>query len=950
MGVGFLCQKISEFFKKIKIMKKIKSLKFSVLLLCFIGVNAQNVDQKFKKVKAVGDIQEYLYAPNGMKILLLQDNATPVVTVQVVYSVGSKHEVLGNTGATHLLEHLNFKGTPTFNKKNGTAIFTVLQNIGAQMNATTWYDRTNYYETIPSDQIELALNIEADRMRNSLLLQEDKESEMTVVRNEFERGENNPSSVLNKDIWATAFMAHPYHHSTIGWLSDIENMPNAVLKNFYNTYYWPDNATLTIVGDFDKNNLFTLVDKYFGKVTKSVKEIPQPYTTEPVQLGPRYVTVKKPGQIGIVTMAYKIPNTLNKDIPALIILAEVLGSGQSSLLSTTFVDTGLALSGNAQVASFQDAGLFTVSLEITPDKNYRDINAKMLELIEKVKKDGISQETVDRIAAKLNAETILSRDGSGSISNHLTEAIANGDWTYYYKSIEGISAVTALDVKRVANTYLIEDQSTTGYFIPQIVGSNSGDSTQASNLQQEDSKFFFRNPEMEQTKNIDKIQETSILNSFLEIKSGYETIEEATKGEKFTRKKVAGIDVVTAKTGAKDFVSVAASFPISKYFTTGKNEKVPSLVTQMLSRGTTKNDKFVFSQKLEKLGVTFRIYATKNDVVISFKCLKKDIDAVVSLLSEELRYPLFDNKEFELLKEQNINSLKNQLNDPGTQAFIALSQAIYPKDNPNYQEDTNKGIEDLNAVTAEDLKAFHKNYFGPKAMHFVVVGDVDTKVLYNSLNKNFKTWTGGTESEVKVIEPSKVAGESKVIFIPQKPSAELIIGQYTGVKKADRDYIPFYIGTNILGGGFSARLMQTVRDNDGLTYNISAGLSGQEFVGGFWYTNASFNPSLFQKGEDATMLQIKKWATDGVTAQELADNKSNITGSFKVGLSTTSGLARILLSYLQRGLEPDYVTQFPKEIDAVTLEQVNNSIKKYIDLNKLIIIKAGSLEKDKVVK
>nr|WP_163407110.1 pitrilysin family protein [Flavobacterium ajazii] len=301
-------------------MKKIPFYKSAFIMLAIASANAQTTPANFKKVQELGGIEEYLYQPNGMSVLLLQDNASPVATVQIVYRVGSKHEVLGNTGSTHLLEHLMFKGTPTFNRKNGNAIFDVLQNTGAEMNATTWYDRTNYYETLPSDKIELAMQIEADRMRNSLLTKEDKDAEMTVVRNEFERGENNPNSVLDKEIWASAYIAHPYHHSTIGWKSDIEKAPIEVLRNFYNTYYWPDNATLTIIGDFRKENVFGLIEKYFGKITKAPHAMPQPYTEEPQQYGARKIVVSKPGELGVVNKSYKIPGALHEDLPALNIL------------------------------------------------------------------------------------------------------------------------------------------------------------------------------------------------------------------------------------------------------------------------------------------------------------------------------------------------------------------------------------------------------------------------------------------------------------------------------------------------------------------------------------------------------------------------------------------------------------------------------------------------------
>lgn len=911
------------------------------MLASIISVNAQDLESKFKKVQELSGIEEYLYQPNGMSILLVQDNSAPVVTVQVVYRVGSKHEVTGNTGSTHLLEHLNFKGTPTFNKKKGTAIFTVLQNVGAQMNATTWYDRTNYFETIPSDQIELALHIESDRMRNSLLLKEDKDAEMTVVRNEFERGENNPNSVLNKEIWSTAYMAYPYHHSTIGWRSDIENMPIEVLRKFYNTYYWPDNATLTIIGNFEKSNLFTLVDKYFSKIEKAPVAMPQPYTTEPEQFGPRRVVINKPGQQGVVSVSYKIPGRLEKDFPALTVLSNIIGSGTSSLVNKKFVDTGVALYGYSSATNYQEVNLFSVNLGFTADKKHEEMNAKILELIEDVKKNGVSQVDIDRIVSKLNSETILSRDGSGSIAGELTEAIAGGDWKDYINGSKRLSEVTVEDVNRVAKTYLIENQSTTGYFVPVQQGGSSAKENGAAKFVDSDSKVFFRDPKMSDE---NSIENASSLNSIAEIQSAYETIEASSKGEKFIRKEVAGIDVVSVKTGAKDFVTINASFPIADYFKDGSNQQVPDLMTQLLNSGTTKNNKFAFSEKLEKIGVSLDVSSDKSKINISFKCLKNNVNQAISLLAEELRYPLFDAKEFKLLKDQNISGLKQQQNDPGKQGFIALMQAMYPKENPNYKQDVDMSVSDLENMTIEDLKAFHKKYFGTKGMHLVAVGDVDTKALYTALNASFKGWSGGIDILPKAIEPVKVDAITKTVFIPQKPSAELFIGQYTGVKRNDKEFIPLYVGTSILGGGFSGRLMMTVRDNDGLTYNIASRLAGFDSTGGYWFVNGSFNPSLFEKGLDATMVQVQKWSKDGVTEEELLAKKSNLIGSFKVGLATTAGLAGTILAALERGYTPDYIDQYPKEIQNVTLEEVNQSIKKYIDLNKFIVIKSGSLE------
>lgn len=913
------------------------------LAFCML-ISAQKNSDKFNKIKVLGGVEEYLFEPNGMNVLLLKDNASPVVTVQIVYRVGSKNEVLGNTGSTHLLEHLMFKGTTTFNKKNGNDITNSLQNTGAQLNATTWYDRTNYFETLPSDKIGLALQIEADRMRNSLLLKEDKDAEMTVVRNEFERDENDANRLLDKEIWSAAYIAHPYHHSTIGWLSDIEKAPIEVLRNFYNTYYWPDNATLTIIGDFKNDNVFELINKYFGKITRAPKVMPQPYTEEPVQYGARKIIVKKTGELGVVNKAFKIPGALHEDLPALNILGQIIGSGTSAILNKTFVDSGMGIYAFATATNFKEVGLFSIGVGFPTTSKHEDIDARISDVIAKIQREGVTQEEVNRVVAEISAQTILSRDGSGVIASRLTEAIAAGDWTDYFTGVDRLKKVTPADVLRVARRYLVDDQSTTGYFIPKQSGSNQGqEEAQANHLMLEKEPFYYRHDGYDHS---ESKTENTVLGQKYFIKTSSLTNEGAKENRSYKREKVAGIDVVSIKTSAKDFVTIAASISLGNFANENTNSMIPSLTASMLSKGTTKNNKFKFSEKLQKLGVNLQIDASTSKINIGFKCLKKDLDQVIALLAEELRYPLFDNKEFENLKQQFIGNTQQNLNDPGKRGRIALSQAIYPKGNPNYSLSVEEDLDNIKNTNLEEVKAFHTVYFGPNSMHLVIVGDTEDTNLNMSLEKAFLNWNGGVSEELKSKEISKAELKTVVVTIPEKPSAELFIGQYTGLKRADADYIPFYIANYTLGAGFAGRLMQTVRDIDGLTYSISSSLGGNITTGGYWFVNASFNPKLFQKGLDATMVQVNKWVKDGITEKELENKKTNLIGSFKVGMATTTGVARTILSFVERGLEPSYIEQYPKDVEKVTLKQVNNAIKKYVQLDKMVIVKSGSLNKD----
>ena len=424
------------------------------------------MNKMFNQIKESGGITEYQHKKNGLTVLFLENHNAPVITFMVTYRVGSRNEAIGHTGSTHLLEHLMFKGSEQFNKEKGTAIWNVLQDVGAMINATTWFDRTNYFELLPKEHLPQAVKIEADRMRSAFIRDDDRKSEMTVVRNEFERGENDPWEALDKNIWATAYQAHPYHHSTIGWRSDIENVPTERLKEFYDTFYWPNNATVTVIGDFDKAKTLVLLDQKFGSISRSPHTIPEMYTTEPIQEGPRRIIVKRAGEMPIIGIAHKIPEGTNKDIYALQILGRILGYGKTSRFYKRFIDTGLAADVNVWSYPLHDNGLFITYLFIAGDDSCEDVEKEILDEYAKIISDGVDVEELQRAKSQINAQTAFTRDGTYSVASNLNEAIALGDWTYYTTFLKKVENVSIDDIRRVANTYLKEDQSTTGFFIP----------------------------------------------------------------------------------------------------------------------------------------------------------------------------------------------------------------------------------------------------------------------------------------------------------------------------------------------------------------------------------------------------------------------------------------------------------------------------------------------------
>jgi len=420
----------------------------------------------FKYVRSVGAVSEYTLESNGLTVLLMPERSAPVVTLMVTYRVGSRNEVTGTTGATHLLEHLMFKGSPTYNDAKGNSIKQYVETVGGNLNASTGQDRTNYFAVTGRENLEGYMAIEADRMRGLWLREEDRRPEMTVVRNEFEIGENDPRDALDKETWAAAFQAHPYHHPTIGWRSDIENVPIEKLRAFYDTFYWPDNATVALIGDFDPKSALQLIAKYYGAYTRAPRPIPQVYTTEPQQTGPRRVTLRRAGELGLVSLAFKIPEARHPDYAALNLLSMILGSGKTSRFYRALTDKNLTLNVQAGAEFNRDPTLLQIYAVLAPGAEHAQVERLLLEEIARVKRDGVTEAEVATARGKYVAATAYGRDGSFAIAENLNEAIAAGDWTLYYTLDEATRRVTAADIQRVANAYLDVNRSTTGWFVP----------------------------------------------------------------------------------------------------------------------------------------------------------------------------------------------------------------------------------------------------------------------------------------------------------------------------------------------------------------------------------------------------------------------------------------------------------------------------------------------------
>ena len=899
----------------------------------------------FTHVKTVGNIAEYKLAANDLNVLLLEDHSAPVLTFMVTYRVGSRHEVTGTTGATHILEHLMFKGSKNFHPGNGKGFDTVMDRIGGINNATTWFDRTNYYENLPSDHLELAVQLEADRMRGLLLREEDRKLEMTVVRNEFERGENDPAEALDKEVNAIAYLAHPYHHPTIGWRSDIEKVTIAKLREFYDTYYWPDNATVTVIGDFKADAVLGFVKKYFGAITRAPHPLPSPYTEEPAQTGPRRVTVKRPGEVGAVQLAYKAPPTLHPDHAALEILSGILSDGKNSRLYRALIDTNLAINADASKGFFRENTLFSFSALVTPGIKHEQVEQALLTEVEKLRANGVTAAEVSRAANQRLARLAYGRDGSFAIAGQINEAIAVGDWTLYSSIQDKLRAVTANDVNRVIKTYLSEDQSTTGWFIPVAEGGSATTTEKPAEAKRHAAggPHYYRDPE---TAEKSSAPSSRIQNANAAAPAG--SGGGALIAPNVRRRAVAGADILTVKTSIQDVVTLRGALPAGDAFNPPGNSAIADLTAGLLDKGTVKRDKFAIAELFEQVGATLGFGTDSHVANISGKFLRKDLALVLGLLGEQLRSPRFDAEEFAKLKKQFAGQRKRALEDTDYRADEAFARAVFPDGHPNRPPTTEKYLADVEAATLDQVKAFHAAHYGPASLRLVLVGDVDDPAVDTALRESFAGWTGGHGLEAAKKAPALTAGRTETVAMSGKTSVSLFMGQPSGLRYTDTDRLALNMATSVLGSGFfTARLLDTIRNKEGLTYGIGAQLTNDTYTDGAWAIRGTFAPDLLDKGLASTTRELTRFCEKGVTAEELANFKITLAGTYKVQLATSGGVAGTLLNALQRGLTPEWVDEYPRRLQALTLAEVNAAIKKHLASEKMITVLAGTLAEKK---
>lgn len=877
----------------------------------------------FRKVREIQGMTEYHLESNGLTVLLRPDASLPVVTFMVTYRIGSRNESYGTTGATHLLEHMMFKGTREHNKEAGTGYDQLLDVTGAETNATTWLDRTNYHATIPPRELPLIIRLEADRMRNLRLREEDLRPEMTVVRNEFQIAANDPGMALETEIWATAYLAHPYRHGVLGWQSDVENIPMAKLRGFYDTFYWPDNATVSIIGDFDPPAALELIREHYGKISRSPVPMPRVYTEEPVQTGARRLVIRRPGDLGRIMIAFKIPPSAHPDCAALAVLCEILADGLQCRFYREVTEQGLTNDVEAFPEFARDGSLLLFSAELGAEATHQEAEDAILRVLREVKEKGVSEEERTSGIARLITKSVFTRDGPPAISEALTEFIGSGDWTRYFTWDDEVAAVTAADIQRAANRWLREDQSTTGWYVP-------GDPPALDRVEPEPRATGPIQPEVAAT------AEACLSTALRFVPPAGASGQRI--GPKIIRSRAGQVDVLVCPVGVKDIVNVYGSIPLGD----PANPVLADFMVAMLELGTRDREAGEIAELLDQSGATIEFASGNGQLIFAASCRKADLGMVLDLLSEQLRLPTFPRDEVDFMREQLLAGELLTRSDTVAQAEIAFSRAAFPAGHPRHRLD-DAGINDaLRGIRRKDLIEYHRRWVGPSAAVLAITGDVDPAGAHALAAKAFGHWKGG---EVPSRSPAITPLEQAVVRhleIGGKENTTVWIGQPLGLDGRDPEALALLLATRTLGEGFTSRLVGSVRDTDGLTYSIGADMECGLTNGGVWRIEASFAPDKLARGLESIRAEVREWHDKGISEVELEYRKRAMAGRHQVLLSSSASLAIVLHDIVRDGRDPSWIDGFPQAVAALTLEQVNQALRKHIRPDRLITITAGT--------
>ncbi|MBX9252542.1 insulinase family protein [Desmonostoc muscorum CCALA 125] len=878
---------------------------------------------------------------NGLTVLTKEVHTAPVVSVQVWYKVGSRNEVKGENGISHQLEHLMFKGTTDRPVQFGR-LFSAL---GSQFNAFTSYDETAYFGTVQRDKLEALLTLEADRMKNALIGSEQLTSEKRVVISELQGYENSPEYRLNREVMRNAFPNRAYGLPVGGTKADVEKFTVEQVRNYYQTYYSPENATLVITGDFATEPVLKVVKETYGKLAKTgggdagtllrgdtqssltaSPRLPLSTSSSPTSANQKApIVLKQPGSAALLQALYPLPDIKHPDVPAIDVMDAVLTGGRSSRLYQALVESGLASSVSGGAAELIEPGWYEISATAAPGQQLSKIAQVLQETLTKLQQQPVTPEELKRAKTQLQASYILGNQDITSQANQLgyNQTVA-GDYHFIEKYLAAIAKVTPAQIQKAAKTYLNTAKQTIGYFEPTQPDGEPGTSSGGSGRTVEN--FSPGEP-------VDPAE----LAKYLPPATSATDSNKQSLPEEFTLNN--GLRVLLLSDRNVPTINISGKIDAGTEFDGNQKAGLANLTAINLMNGTQTKNALTLAKTLEDQGADLDFSASREGVNVTGEGLSANLPILIQTLADVLENATFPADQLELSRQRALTSLKVQLDDPTGLGRRVFQQAIYPEDHPFHSFPTE---ESLKNITRDDLLGFYQKHYRPDTTTIAIVGDFDPVKVKALLNEKFGKWQATGKPPVLKVPSVSFPQTLKRLnpVIPGKAEAVTYIG-YNGISRKDKRFYAALVLNQILGGDtLASRLGTEVRDRQGLTYGIysafAAGINPGPFL-----IQMQTAPGDAQKAIASTVALLKQLREQGVTEAELNTAKRSITNSYPVDLANPSNVSSIILDNAALGLSRAEIREFPQQIQAVNMAQIKQVIEDLIKPENLVIVTAG---------
>jgi zinc protease len=913
-------------------------LPFALLLSC-VAINAElslaNASQQphqtqtknIQKIRHIEGVNEYRLT-NGLRVLLARDTSKPKATFNITYLVGSRHENYGETGMAHYLEHLLFKGTANL---SGAEFNRETTRRGMQGNATTWLDRTNYYQTFPAseDNLRWIIKVEADRMLNALLTQNDLEAEMAVVRNEMEISENNPDQVLMEKMSAAAYQWHNYGKNTIGARSDVELVPLENLRAFYRHFYQVDNAVITLTGQFDEAQALAFIQEHFGAIARPQRSLRPTWTREPAQDGEREVILRRNGDNQFLGIQYHIAPALHEDFAALEVFSHILGDTPSGRLHKTLVKSQAAVSVSHSNMALKEAGYSLIMLQL--DKRQKLDKARQLavQVIENFSKSPPTETELKR--AKLSYANYFEdlQNDPEAFGIALSESIAAGDWRLLFLNRDRIEKVTAADVQRVASFYFKESNRTVGQFIP-------SKNTQRAVIPEA--------PESESL--LATYQGRAASQQGEEFSLDVADIEERTK--KFTLSNGMKIAMIN-KTNRGNTVSGTLNIHFGNEENLQHLRSHSEVIGSLLNRGAGKLSRLAIEDKLKELRSSLNFSSTTGQLNAHFTSRREHLTELMNLLALILKEARFDASELADYKAEALASIAESRLDPASVVSMQLArhEQKWSKSDPRYVASFDEQVAETKALNRKTFIKLQREFLGAQNAQLALVGDFDAAQVQAQLTRLFGAWSA-RQSYRKILAPFQ--NDTPKTFTDQiddKSNAAHSAYLALNINERDSDYPALMMGVHVLGGGQPSRLWQRIREKDGISYGVGTSLSIdiEESRNSHINLNASFAPENRARIEQAYQEEIVRLQNDGVSQVELDEARQEIINSFPLAFSHDLSLSASIARQMESNRSMLYIKELTQKLQALSVAQVNTALKKHLNYAQFVHAYAGDFSK-----